>query len=1319
MRSLFDQARTNRRIEYTDLPSLDRATRSQDLQDRFPIHKLLSNSNPRGQPLWKIIISENYHTLAKQWTLAIAESIIIMSPPVCLYKVLSLLEQRVRNSSSLANDRSELLLWVLGLTISKTLHVGLDQWVQWFSFASFAIPVRSQLSAVIFAKSMRMKAVEGIDIKDNKKNKDNDKGDQKLNEIDRRAAEETDPLLPKPDSKEAKQDAEPSKVEGGFRNDIVNLLGVDVQRVSEFCAWNVDMGRGFVQIAISAGVLVYLIGWWSTLAGFAVPILLSPLTSAATRRYLHSQVLAMSSRDKKAYVVTEALQGIRQIKFSASEEQWETRILATRDKELQAQWQVYLWTIFLTSIWIIMPALIGATALSVYAILGGQMLASVTFTALSVFTCLERTITALPQTITEMIDAAVSAARIGNYLNMEEKPESLGLNIPIEFKDACIAWPSNSPSPEDFQLQALNLRFPRNELSVIHGKTGTGKSLLLAAIIGEADITSGSVSMPQAPSMYLRDNETISEDDWLIPTAIAYVGQIPWIENTTVKEAILFGLPYFQKRYFRVLQASALQDDIGIFPDGEDTEIGATGINLSGGQRWRLTLARALYSRASILVMDDIFSAVDSHVGRHLLEHAILGSLGVSRTKILVTHHIGLVERYAAYSIELNDRTALNVTQKGSDEALENVGYSTQTGAITSGGDDAHILSSDQSKIVGIRKIEPRKFVQDETRAQGRVKWSVYKTYYTNSGGRSYWILASIFFALGGSSTLARSWWLALWAKSYITQERTLMENHMTQHHLKFYLGVYLLTSLISITLVAVKLTIVLLAALRASRNLFEITTLKILRAPLRWLDTEPTGRILNRFVGDFAMIDAQLGGSMLGCINGMFSIVIIIAAALFVSKWVLIPIAVLSTFSFYFIYLYLDATRDIKRLESTAKSPIFELVGSTISGLTTIRSFGRTDDYLARMYKHLDRYAQTSWYVALANKWMSLRQGIVGVLFTLATAVGVVYFSGIDASLAGFALSFALDFSDAAQVTTSRYAATELSMNATERVLEYANLETEKLTGVTAAATWPSSGSIVVRDLEVRYANHLEPALKGISFSVDPCQRIGIVGRTGSGKSSLTLALFRFLEARQGSIEIDGVDISTLNLHDLRSRLAIIPQDPVLFSGTLRSNLDPFNEYSDLQLLEALKRIDSANSMPIDSRSETSMRRLSVFNSGLMWPITSGGSNLSQGEKQLICLARAIITRPKILVLDEATSAVDMETDALIQRSIRAEFSSATLLVVAHRLSTIADFDKILVMSDGQIAEYDRPEVLAKRRGHFWNMVNDSGEKEALEHLL
>ncbi|KAL1311822.1 hypothetical protein AAFC00_001898 [Neodothiora populina] len=1300
VRPLLDQARKLRPIEYDDLPVLDHTTRSNNLEARFPVQEA------QRRPLWRLIIRDHYSTIVQQWLVATIESVVSILPPLCMFKILSLLEKRSLEHST---DNSAIWMWSLGLANSKIVHVGLSNWLQWVSFGLFAIPIRSQLSAVIFAKSLRMKIVEGTDHKKDEK--------PLADEAAQEEAQETDALLPHVKAVEQEQEPDDKSTHSAAKG-ILNLLGVDVQRVSDFCGYNQDLLRGALKVTVTALLLITLVGWQSTLAGFAVPVIFQPLNNIATKHYTSRQLKVMAARDDKAHVVEEALVGIRQIKFSATEKQWEERILAVREQELKAQWGVYVWTIFITFCWIAMPALIGATALSVYALTSEQMLPSVAFTALSIFSSLEWTISTIPITITEMLDARVSANRIQEHLNSDERLGTSKAGAAIAFDNASITWPSNSRSSKNFTLRNLSLQFPNNRLSIIEGKTGTGKSLLLSAIIGEADIIAGDIRVPQALPMNKRDNEHASTDNWIISDALAYVGQVPWIENASVRDTILYGLPYHHDRYTQVIHACSLAEDISMLPDGEDTEVGATGINLSGGQRWRLTFARALYSRAGVLVLDDIFSAVDSHVGRHLLDHAILGPLGENRTKILVTHHVGLVKRYAAYVVTLDGDGTASGKHDTSDEPISQPPRLTDPSMLPEA-KLASTPSEEEPLPSDTPKIKARKFVEDEERQQGRVKWQVYETYLKASGGFLYWTMTFAIFTLAAFSTVARSYWLAIWTETYNTTEGPEQNNHdhatsmsSSQPNLVFYLGIYILISMVSVALVGVKIILVLTASLRAARKLFETVTSNVLRAQLRWLDTQPIGRTLNRFVGDFALIDSRLGGDLQWSVNGIFSIMSIMAAALIVSLWMIAPVFILSILCISIVYLYLDAARDIKRLESNAKSPIFELVGSTLSGLATIRSFGRIDDYIVRMNSHIDRYAQSSWYILLAGQWMKVRQGVLGVFFTLCIAVGVACLPTIDASLAGFALSFALDFSEVIKGTISRYTEAELDMNSTERVLEYTRLKTEPTSGAEAQQSWPSEGKIEVQDLEVSYAHDLDPVLKGISFSVKSCERVGIVGRTGSGKSSLTLALFRFLEARQGSVEIDGVDIKTLKLHDVRSRLAIIPQDPALFSGTLRSNLDPFNEHSDMALLEALKRVS-----PV-SHPDMPARHANIF-TDLSSPVTRGGANLSQGEKQLVCLARAILSRPRIMVLDEATSAVDMATDTMIQRSIRKEFRNSTLLVVAHRLSTVADFDKILVMSDGRVAEFDEPKVLAKRKGLFWNMLNESGEKDALEDLL
>lgn len=489
-------------------------------------------------------------------------------------------------------------------------------------------------------------------------------------------------------------------------------------------------------------------------------------------------------------------------------------------------------------------------------------------------------------------------------------------------------------------------------------------------------------------------------------------------------------------------------------------------------------------------------------------------------------------------------------------------------------------------------------------------------------------------------------------------------------------------------------------------------------------------------------MIDSRLGYDIGLTVTKILEVLGVLLAGMLVSPVVIIFAVALLLVSLKLALIYLAGAREIKRIESIAKSPVFEQFGSSLAGLVTIRAFNKSDTYIGIIYNKINCHAQAWWNIWLFNRWLGFRMNLLGAIFATFTAALVVYVP-VTASLAGFALSFALQYNSAISMAVRQYANTELNMNATERVIEYSSIELQNQGGADAPAAWPTEGRLEVSDLVVGYAPDLPPVLDGLSFTVEN-QRVGVVGRTGAGKSSLTLALFRFLEAREGQILIDGVDISKIKLHDLRSRLAIIPQDPVLFFGTVRSNLDPFGEYSDKDLYNALARVQlisstsngdeiltsrtatprhpgSTGATTSETATATANDNANIFLS-LGATISEGGLNISQGQRQLLCLARAIVARPKIMVLDEATSAVDIETDALIQTSIRAEFgrNATTLLVIAHRLSTIADFDRILVLDAGKVVEFGSPkDLMVIKSGVFKNLVDNSGEKDVLEKMI
>jgi ABC-type multidrug transport system fused ATPase/permease subunit len=514
-----------------------------------------------------------------------------------------------------------------------------------------------------------------------------------------------------------------------------------------------------------------------------------------------------------------------------------------------------------------------------------------------------------------------------------------------------------------------------------------------------------------------------------------------------------------------------------------------------------------------------------------------------------------------------------------------------------------------------------------------------------------------------------------------------------------------------------------------------------------------PVGRVLNRFTADFNQVDSMQAYAFAFCLYNFMVVIGIVIAGIIVSPYIILAaICLLALCSRYALY-FIAAARQTKRLESTAKSPVFELFSTALAGVSTLRAFDKTQTYITNMFGRVDTHARTMYYQWLLNRWLSWRLVVIGAIFSVIVATLIVGLNGLDAALGGFALGFTLQYTEAVTWLLRNFAMVEIGMNAVERVIEYSEIVTEDEGGADAPAAWPTDGRLEVRDLAVGYAPDLPSVLKGVSFSVDRNERIGIIGRTGSGKSSLTLALFRFLEAREGSIHIDGIDISKIKLHDLRSRIAIIPQDPVLFSGTIRSNLDPFDEHTDQELRDALERVhlldsevtsggtsgavstlegtlgdevvesssNSSQTKPLGGDSKSKKKNTNPFAS-LNSPISESGLNLSQGQRQLLCLARAIVARPKIMILDEATSAVDKTTDALIQRSIREEFQDSTLLVIAHRLSTIVDFDRILVLGAGAVVEYGAPWELLEgeeKEGGFMGMVESSGESAVLKEII
>ena len=748
--SLLDFARLKGRLDLEDLPLLHFSSCSESLRNHF--ESILVNYH---LPLWKTIFVAHWSTFLQQYMLSMLQSVTQLAPQLAMYSLLKVLEARRPQVSAGAAG----FLRVIALGSSIIVSAWIETQSLWIMWSRLVIPIRSELSALIFIKAMRRKDVKGLPT-----------GGSVLTSMSNSKRSSVSSQL-------SNHDSEISGLTGkDNRNDLytdssqylrlstINLVGVDTKRLIDFVSASHLIPSSILKLMISIAFLYTLIGWESLLAALAVFLILTPLNFYFSTLMNKVQSQIMRTRDEKMAVIEEALQGIRQIKFVASEQQWLEQIRRKRNEELRWQWQSFLLRTALVGIWALGPIMMSAVALTVYTRLQGSLTPSVAFTAIAVLGQIEGSLAIIPKVIMQMLEAAISATRIERYFEEQEVTRHTKVANIVSFADASIAWPADLPNAAfGFMLRELSLSFPTNELSIISGTTGSGKSLLLAAIIGEAASLSGVIRIPKfGPERY---HNNIHLQTWIIPEAIAFVAQVPWIENATIKDNILFGLPCDEGRYTTTLSVCALIQDLDILRDGDLTDVGVGGINLSGGQKSRISLARAIYSRAGILILDDIFSSVDAHVGLHLFEHALCGELGKGRTRILVTHHTDLCISRASYHVELGNGSTLR-KWSGDQVAQANLSDS-HTHGSGSATMESHRLYEDpedqQQKALNTtqkklqleeRSAKPpdtkystveiqrktdatkgKKFVEDEERENGSVKFGTYKGYLDAVGG--------------------------------------------------------------------------------------------------------------------------------------------------------------------------------------------------------------------------------------------------------------------------------------------------------------------------------------------------------------------------------------------------------------------------------------------------------------------------------------------------------------------------------------------------------------------------------------------------------
>lgn len=887
-----------------------------------------------------------------------------------------------------------------------------------------------------------------------------------------------------------------------------------------------------------------------------------------------------------------------------------------------------------------------------------------------------------------------------NSLNRAESLANLGVSVRTVDEE-------QDSAETRIALKNISCSIERGSLVAVVGPVGCGKSSFLSAILGEMESIGGSkVYMPPC------SGEEPKND------VISYCSQSPWVINDTLRGNILFGRIYDEERYQNVVQACALVDDILVLPAGDMTEIGERGINLSGGQKARVSLARAMYSRDSrLILLDDPLSAVDAHVGEHLFNEAITGEVCKGATRVLVTHHVhflprcdsvivlekGMIKHSGAYhdlvAMGVDFAGAINIAKKenGSDAVSENSADGDGTDG-KSGGEEATGKGGDSSTADKLKKAG-EKLVEDEEKNEGSVEGSNY-AHYAKAGG----VIAffSLFFiqGIGRTSEIMAIFWLSFWAEA--TANAALDQ---TTVDTVWYLNIFAAFSMGGVLCLTLRALAMAVHRLKASRQLHENLTKSILRAPVAFFDVTPIGRILNRFAADMDKIDLELTQSLGQAISSIFSILGAVSAIIAATKGtLLVALAPIGYFYYVIQKWFRKSSTELQRLANIAGSPLFSDFSQVLSGTSTIRAYGKETRFFSNCQHSFDRFNALYLTIQQANCWLGLRLDVIGgsigaIIGGIALATNDSKF--IPAGWVGLALSYAIEITGYLKHGVRMIAQVEAEMNSVERVLYYSkNVESEAASETKddpKPSEWPSKGEIQIQDASMRYRDG-PLVLKKISVSFKGGEKIGVVGRTGSGKSSLMSALFRITEIEPdgGKILIDGVDIASIGLISLRLNLSIIPQDPVMFSNTIRYNLDPFEEKSEYELWEVLEKVQLAET-------------IAVLPGGLDEQVAEGGENFSQGQRQLLCIARSLLRKPQILVMDEATASIDNATDAGIQEMIRENFASATVLTIAHRLNTIMDSDRILVLDDGHVAEFDTPSALISRGGIFASMVEKS----------
>ena len=1094
---------------------------------------------------------------------------------------------------------------------------------------------------------------------------------------------------------------------------IVTLMSNDVNKLQELFAMIHNLWAAPLFI-IASFVLLYDVIQWSAFIGFACIFIAAPFTFYVAMTLFKVRRGLTKCADERINILNEVFNGMRVIKYYAWENTFAKRVRAIRDREVGLVWKSQkvgaLFGVALFST----PVFIAVCSLGTYSLNGNPITASKAYTALALFNMLRFPLVLVPFLLNTLLNALNAIQRLASFMEADEALEyEMDMSEPgtVRVTNAAFQWPTlpKAPEPEapkgpparrgkkekkekvpdvvveesavdvskleqePFELADVDFEVKPGTLTMVVGPVGSGKSTLVSALNKFVTCKSGDLS---------------------VSGRVSFCAQQAWILNATVKENIIFGQDYDQSKYEKAVRLAQLTADLEILPAGDATTIGERGVTLSGGQKQRVAIARALYAESDIYIFDDPLSAVDNHVGSALFKQVMTGELK-SKTVILVTNALQYLPK-ADQIVVLGDGkmqeigTYKSLMAKGLEfsKLMKAHGIDNDDGDKKEKGESKPETSAGAAVKSASQNDDS---IKEEERAIGNVGSRIYFELFKATGTQWNFVFVVFFFGCEYGTKAFLDYWLTWWATDKF--------GWTSNEYLLVYFCIFVANGLFVFT----RSFILYFFLCRACKTLHERLLSRVLKMPMSFFDTTPSGRIINRFSRDTETIDIVLPGivvQFMGCIANIITTLVIVCVA---TKWFTVALPPILLIYIMIQRFYIPACRELQRIESITRSPIYSGLGEATNGVETIRAFRAAGHFTKMAYKLMEKNADAFVTQRLAALWLAIRLRLIGSVIVIAATFLVIQ-GNVSAGLAGLTLVYALDVTKYMEHGTNMASELETKMNAVERIVQYldkeleSDHETKPDVAVGLPVGWPATGELAIEKLSMRYRPGLPLVLKNLSFTVHGGEKVGICGRTGSGKSSMFVALFRIVEPASGTVRLDGVDIMTLGLRDLRSKMAMIPQDPFMFAGSIRTNLDPFDEHKDDEVWDVLTKVG------LRAMVEKAAKKIDM-------EVIDNGANFSLGQRQLLCMGRALLRQSRVLMMDEATASVDMDSDALIQKTVREAFSHCTTLTIAHRLNTIMDSDKVAFLEDGELSEYGEPdELLKNKNGKFSALVSGSG---------